>query len=157
MSGWRIDDIKAERKAAAEKRFENSDHAALIDYIAEIEAALYTLAYPLSELDVVPGPRRSAWVSSKLFPDTFGESEFDGKYAVYSNGKFVAKDIPDTELHTIGYATADSILIVDGSKLSDDFEVIAVHQNAIGAYICCGSIWMKDIRRAAKLLWPKSE
>lgn len=155
--GWRIDDIKAERKAAAEKRFESSDRAALIDHIADIEAALYTLASPLSGLDIVPGPKRSAWATSKLFPDTFGKSEFGGKYAVCSDGKFIAKDIPDTELHAIEYATIDSIQIADGSKLSDDFEVIAVHQNAIAAFICCGSISMKDIRRAAELLWPKNE
>lgn len=156
MTGWKIDDITAERRKKAEDRFRTAHRDELLDHIAKVEAALYTMALPLSDLDIEAGPRRSAYVSSKLFPAKI-EGVPDGKYTVWNSDKkeLEATAIPDDHLHEFEYAEAESISIMDGSKLNDDFPVISVHQNAIASYIYCGSIHMRDIRRAAALLWPK--
>lgn len=154
MSGWKIETITAERREKAKAKFPNAGDAAL-DHIANVEGALYCLAYPLHNLDIEPGPRRNAWMTSKMFPAQF-DSIKDQEFAVYDKEAkdFVSTVILPENLHEVEYEVSESIGITDGSKLSDDFEVLAVHQNAIAAYIGCGGIWMKDIRRAAKLLWP---
>ena len=97
-------------------------------------------------------------MTSKMFPANFDEIK-DGEFAVYDKtaSNFVSTVIPPEKLHEVEYEVAESIYVEDGSKLSDDFEVLAVHQNAIAAYVGCGGIWMKDIRRAASLLWPQSK
>ena len=154
MSGWKIDNITAERRKKASVKFPDAG-SDVLDHIANVEAALYCLAYPLSDLDIEPGPRRDAWMTSKMFPSNFDGIK-EGEFAVYDKDAkdFVSTDIPLEKLHEVEYEVAESIYVKDGSKLSDDFEVLAVHQNAIAAYVGCGGIWMKDIRRAAKLLWP---
>lgn len=155
MSGWKFDDITKERRAKAEDSLAGATTDQLLDHIAKVEAALYTLTYSLNDLDIEPGPRRSARATSKLFPSQFDHIP-DGLFAVYNSDKheFEATTIPVEELHAVQYAEAESISIEDGSKLSDDFEIIAVHQSAPCAYVGCGSIWMRDVRRAASILWP---
>jgi hypothetical protein len=64
------------------------------------------------------------------------------------------RELPPIEKwHETEFSSAESLSIRDGSKIHDDFELLAVHQNAPGAYIGCGNISMGDVRRAAKLLW----
>lgn len=154
--GWKIEEITAKRLETVRKRFPEAD-SAVLDHIAAVEAALYCLAYPLSELDIERGPRRAAWMTSKLFPATYFDNIPEGQFAVWdkATSEFVAKEIKLEELHEHEYQEAESISIEDGSRLADDLEVLAVHQNAIAAYVYGGSISMGDIRRAVKLLWPE--
>lgn len=154
--GWKIEAIKAERLKLAAGKFAGASPDVL-DHIAEVETALYCLAYPLSELDMAPAHRCNVWMSSKMFPAQFDDIK-DGEFAVYDKavGDFKSTVLPTEKLHEVDYATAEGINLMDGTKISDDFEILSVHQNAPCAYVGCGSIWMKDVRRAAKLLWPNA-
>lgn len=149
---WKIDEIKAKRLARARERFGNTDRDTLIDRIATLEAAMWPFVCTLSDLDVEPGPKRSAWATSKLFPfrdDATGKMQMTDP----ETKQTTQIDVPDDKLHEVDYWIDESITIQDGSKLSDKLEIIGVHQSDIAAYINCGSIWMEDVRRASKLLF----
>ena len=154
--GWEIDNITQERRANAAKRFPAA-MPDILDHIAAVEAALYCLATPLIGLDeITPGRYNSACMVSKFFPFSHDEAPGDQR-AFLEDSKWVFRDVPENEMHTADYQLADSVSVTDSSKLHDNLEVIAVCGSADCASINYGSIWMKDIRRAAKLLWPKSE
>lgn len=149
---WDIEKITRERAIAGES-LKGATMEQVLSRLAEVEAALYALTAPLSSLDIAPGPRCSAYATSKLFPSVFDGIKED-HYPVYDHEKhdFVSTDIPDEKLHEISYSMADSISIVDGSKLHDDFSIIHVHQSGMCSYTSCGGIQMRDVRRAAALL-----
>lgn len=153
--GWRHEDIRAERRKIAEEQFAGADRDALLDHIADVETALFTLAYPLSGLDVEKGPYCSASARSKLFPLQEGGDE-SSPFCAFNAGtnKFEAKSIPDERLHLEDYEQSDSIRILDGSKLSDEFPIISIHQSAMAASIYYGAVFMGDVRKAVALLWP---
>lgn len=156
MSSWNLDKIRAGRREFAEKHLANATREELLERLVEVETSLYTMTYSLSELDVLPGPRRNAWITSNLFPcwDDAGDKAL---IITKEEPRVEYREVPPTEQwHETEFDSAESLSIKDGSKIHDDFEILSVHQNAIAAYIGCGNISMGDVRRAAKLLWPPS-
>lgn len=154
MSSWNLDKIRKDRRELAEKNFASASREELLDRLAEVEMNLYVMTYTLSELDIDPGPRRNAWVSSNLFP-CWSDDETKVLTIEKEEPRVAYRDIPPTERwHETEFSSAESLSITDGSKIHDDFEILAVHQNTPGAYVGCGNIQMGDVRRAARLLWP---
>lgn len=152
MSSWNLVKIRADRRKIAETAFKDASREQIIDRLVEVEASLYTMTYSLSELDIAPGPRCNAWMTSNMFPcmddaDKVLTIEKDEPRVEY-------RETPPTEKwHETEFSSADSLSIKDGSKIHDDFKILAVHQNAVAAYIGCGNISMGDVRHAARLLW----
>lgn len=149
---WKHEDIRSKRRKIAEEQFAGADRDAILDHIAEVETALYTLAYPLSGIDVEKGPYCGASVRSKLFP--LEPENGDSPFCVFNKetNKFDSKEIPEDRLHAEDYETADSIQIRDGSKLSDEFPIISVHQSALASSIYYGAVFLGDVRKAVALL-----
>lgn len=155
MSAWNLDKIRAGRREFAEKRFKEFTREQLLERLVEVETSLYVMTYTLNELDILPALRGDAWMTSNLFP----VMDDDGKVLTIedSEPRVEYRELPPPEKwHETEFCHADSLSIQDGSKLSDEFEILSVHQNAPAAYIGCGNIEMGDVRRAAKLLWPSS-
>lgn len=154
MSGWNTEQIAAERRKRAEEVFANASREELVNRIVALETSLYKMTYSLSELDIDPSPRGSAWMASKLFPHRW-LANGDAEFSVYDRDKkeFVAVDVKPETMHEIGYALDDSVEINDGTKLPDGFEILSVHQSVSCASIYGGAIFMGDVREAAKLLW----
>ncbi|RUV07947.1 hypothetical protein EOA79_02335 [Mesorhizobium sp. M1A.F.Ca.IN.020.03.2.1] len=157
MSGWKSEEIAAERRKRAETMLGAATREQLIDRIVALETSLYKMTYSLNELDVDAGPRCSAWMVSKMFPHRFLDREQNAEFCVYDKekGHFVGVMVKTDTMHEVDYVLDDSVQIDDGSKLPDDFEILSVHQSAIAASIYGGSIFMGDVREAAKLLWGK--
>lgn len=154
MSSWNLEKIRAGRRKVANESLKDATREQLIERLVEVETSLYTLAYSLSELDIAPAHRCNAWMTSNLFP-AFDESDKPLIIDRQAEPRVEYRDLPPAEKwHETEFGHAESLSIYDGSKLSDDFEILRVHQNAPGAYIGCGNISMGDVRRAAKLLWP---
>lgn len=156
MTSWNLDKIRAGRRTFAEKHLKEATRDQLLERLVEVETSLYTMTYSLSELDIMPGHRCNAWMSSNMFACT----DDDGKVLTIEDAepRVEYRETPAPEKwHETEFSSADSLSIKDGSKIHDDFEILAVHQNAPCAYIGCGNISMGDVRRAVKLLWPASE
>ena len=150
MSNWNEESIRAKRAEKAIVIYENADRDALIKRILDLEVGLYPFAYCLGSLDMASW--RGTYASSKLFPML---DEKDDSFMFYKDGNSQhVKSIPETDMHAVDYYTVDSIIISDGRDLDDSFSILAVHQEAPGAYVGCGDIAMGDVRRARRLLWP---
>lgn len=149
-TNWNRDSIREERrKSILEKNYSPEE---MIERMVELETALYPFVYVLGALNQESW--RGTHATSHLFP-MLTES---GKMQNYTDGKIVEIDIPTEEsLHEVEAFEEDSIIINDGRKLNDMFEIMATHQQAPGAYIGCGSIVMGDVRHAIDLLYPKKE
>lgn len=157
MSLWKTDEIAAERRKKAEATFIGATREQLIDRIVALETSLYKMTYSLSELDIEPEPRASAWMYSKLFPHRYLDKAQNAEFCVFDREtkQFVEAHVTPENLHEASYELAESVEIRDGSKLPDDFEILSVHQSAMCASIYGGAICMGDVREAARLLWAK--
>lgn len=151
---WKIDEIFATRKERAAERYAQATHDDLVNRIAELEATMWPFVVTLSCLD------EKAWrgttMTSKLFPESLDDTEEnDGKFWVYDpeGKKHVAVALAASDLHSTNYVLRSSIDIADGAELSDDFEVIATHQQEPATYVFGGAIWMADIRRAVDVVF----
>lgn len=152
MGVWNKETISKERRKLAEASLKNLSRDQLIDRIVALETTLYPFAYVYGALDTKAWRGSSA--TSKLFP-MFSEK---GNFLVYKDGASVEirKDkLSESEYHAVDYYTEDSVPIMDGTNLHDDFTLLSVGQDAPGTHISCGSISMKDVRDATKLLFPK--
>lgn len=152
---WKIGDIFAQRKEKAAARFKDASHEDLVERIAELEATLWLFAATLSCLD--DKAWRGTTATSKLFPETFSsdDSKEESQFWVFDHDKrnFVPRAIDAKDLHAVDYELCDSIEIADGSQLSDDFEIIATHQQEPATYVFGGAVWMGDVRRAVDVLF----
>lgn len=152
MSAWNKECIAEKRKELAEETLKDLNRDQLIDRIVALETTLYPFAYVYGSLD--SNPWRGSSATSKLFP-MFSEK---GNFLVYedSNSKEIKRDdLLESQYHSTDYYTEDSLVILNGTNLHDDFTLLEVSQQAPGAHISCGSISMGDVRDAAKLLFPK--
>ena len=147
--GWKYDDIAKQLKIKVESLFKDADNAVLLERIVALETALYPFVQVMGSLNEKSW--RGTTASSKLFPMLSESNQFLVYDAELKEAKEVSV-IPESELHHVEYYTEDSLSIVDGAQLHDDFEILSVHQSAPGAYIGCGSISMKDIRHAQAIL-----
>jgi hypothetical protein len=132
--------------------------AQLINYIVELETALYPFAYVCGSLNEKSW--RGTHATSKLFPSL----DDNGNFMIYQpaaedgsseSTMLSVKTIPEDRFHKEDYEEEESITINDGTLLHDDFEILAVHQQAPGAYVGCGNITMRDVRYAINVMWPK--
>lgn len=157
MSGWKTEQIAAERRKRADVAFANATREDLLARIVALETSLYKLTYSLNDLDVEPGPRNSAFMQSKFFPHRYLDKAEKEEFCTFdaATSQFVGAQVSDETMHRVDYALDESVDVRDGSKLSDDLEILSVHQNATAASIYCGAIYMGDVREAAKLLWGK--
>ena len=152
MSVWNKEKIAKQRRELTEESLKGFSKDQLIDRIIALEIALYPFAYVYGSLDAKPW--RGSATSSKLFP-MLSEK---GNFLVYkdSDSEEIEKDkLLESEYHNTDYYTEDSLIIMDGTSLHDDFMLLEVSQSAPGAHINCGSISMRDVRDATKLLFPK--
>lgn len=157
MAGWNTAQIAAERRQKAEVSLADATREELLNRIVALETSLYKLTYSLSDLDVDPGPRSSAFMTSKFFPHRYLDKDEKEEFCTFdpATRQFVGAQVSTETMQQVDYALADSVDVRDGSKLSDDLEILNVHQSATAASIWCGAIYMGDVREAAKLLWGK--
>jgi hypothetical protein len=157
MSNWKSEEIATERRKLAKVNLADASKGQLIDRIVALETSLYKIAYPLHELDIEPSPRASAWMTSKLFPYRYLDKAENEEFCVFdaNTKQFVGAQVASETMHQIDYILGDSVQIDDGSKLSDDLEILSVYQSAVCASIYGGSIFMGDVREAARLLWSQ--
>lgn len=148
---WNIDSISAERRGILLKRFPDAA-THVIDHMVELEAALYPFAYTLGCLD--GGFRRGTTASSMLFP--FETEGGLGLYYDKEKGSVAERELPPlSEMYREPgqWSLADSPTIMPGERLDDSLEVMAVHGHEFAASVGCGSIEMRDVRRAHALLF----
>lgn len=150
--GWKIEQIRERHRKEAEQRFASADKSALLDHIAALEAALYPFAYVLGSLDQKSW--RGTHATSKLFPSQF-ECIPSGELPVWNSETkhYEGAAISEDKLHAVEYSETESLTIEDGTKLDNEFDILAVHQQSPGAYVSCGSITMGDARRAHALVF----
>jgi hypothetical protein len=148
---WNKESISAERKPIVEARFADSTREDLLAHIVRLEADLYPFVYVLGSIDT--NQPRGTTVTSKLFPRST-DSKTLQVYDSESREFGEVTDVPEAELHDVEYEEQDSLTIVDGTLLNDEFSILHVHQQAPGAYVSCGHISMADVREARTTLYP---
>lgn len=150
MRGWDYDKIAERRRKQVEETFAGKGEEALIARIVELETQLYPLYVALSP--ITEKSWRGTTATSKLFP--LRPEQDEDAFWVYnkdrSTGDHVKLD--DSQLAEVDYYLEDSLCIEDGTKLGDDFEIIAFHQQAPGAYVGNGNVTVGDVRRLDQVL-----
>lgn len=161
--GWNHKTLDAIFRKRASDMYADKSNTELIDRIIQLEVAAYGFDHTLYSLNEESW--RGTHATSPLFPSTQEDEQHrttvfvfsvDGNYKHELSGKRIPiKDIAESDLHRYEYGERESIDIKDGRQLDDDFDIIAVHQQAPGAYVGCGSIDMGDIRHLNKVLYPE--
>jgi hypothetical protein len=152
---WKYDSIAKQRAEKAAARFAAADRETLIARIVALETALYPYVVALSS--VLEKSWRGTTASSKLFPMRPEDSDHKFLVSNLETRKSESIDIPEEKLAEIRYYETESLSIADGSKLGDDFTLLAFHQQAPGAYVGCGSIDVADVKYTLKVFYEPYE
>lgn len=161
---WKLDIIEEDRRSANTEFFANATREELMERIITLEKYIHPFVRCMGGLD--DKPDRSMSATSDLFPVEF-ESTPDGHVEAYNSetGKLeqikwhekLVEELGKDKKYSQGYTPADSVTIKDGSLLPDTFQVLAVHESALCAYVSHGAISMGDIRLLLGAFYPESK
>lgn len=139
--GWNHDSILKNRREAVAVRYGMADREALLERIAELEAALYPFAYTLGSLDCAHDETiHGAIASSALFP--FQEDDTPDDHVLVfdkETRELLPQKLDVAQAHLVEYETCESFeLPADGNPLDGSFDIMSVMQSAPCASIGCG-------------------